>query len=453
MCSRLPSKQQVRESFYYPVQKEITVKNWKLGIIYRGIQATLILMTCVDLFRQELYMEKEIPSGYTTIWIDPGNITQVQKHNPIPNYCLNHEYDYIFTNNWDYRNNSCIHLAYPESYEKTREDIFITTYLTEKYYNGTNELTYNNFFQVGAEELKISFDHFYTTSFSEGSNLDDQDDITTYIYDVNNNIRHTFNPGETITLSVKEWLQLLNINLNTRNTDIQADLYNRHPIFRMSGLNLILNIKYFNLESISKYKKPTCEIHLDVIEGWASLGSEVSYLKQPTCVLNMEEQRLCKNNAEFVERYKYGVRFVLLASGEMGKFNTNLLLLHLVSIIVVAQSANMWMSIVMKYCMCSYSKKFKRYLEDKITTENLQKAVKKLNINLSKFNIHRKMSKISNTEIPIPRQRCYSASHIEPCLSSSSLPDMISEDGLVDIDLTTQLYPQSIKIKINNEII
>ncbi len=95
MCSRIPTRQQVKESLYYPIHKEITVENWKLGIIYRGIQITLITLTLTDLFTQELYMEKEIPSGYTTIWTDPGNLTEIQNSNPIPEYCLNKEYDYI----------------------------------------------------------------------------------------------------------------------------------------------------------------------------------------------------------------------------------------------------------------------------------------------------------------------------------------------------------------------
>ena len=74
--------------------------------------------------------------------------------------------------------------------------------------------------------ILFAFDHFYTTTFEQGSNLGDAGLklVNTYIKDVNDITRYSFEKGETIKLNVSQWLNLADVDLDSLN---HGTLYQR----------------------------------------------------------------------------------------------------------------------------------------------------------------------------------------------------------------------------------
>ena len=109
------------------------------------------------------------------------------------------------------------------------------------------------------------------------------------------------------------------------------------------------------MESISGYTKSTCEIILQGNPGWASKGSSVSYTDHP----NISDP---DDEYSYYDRYKYGIKFKFVVSGMMGEFNTNNLVNHLTSGIVLSNMSTMIVSLVILYSATAYGKKFKEFV-------------------------------------------------------------------------------------------
>ena len=59
-------KQTLLPYSYFTTTKLLTLKDPKIGLINKGIQALILSWVIFDLTFNELYLKTEIPSGYTT---------------------------------------------------------------------------------------------------------------------------------------------------------------------------------------------------------------------------------------------------------------------------------------------------------------------------------------------------------------------------------------------------
>ena len=87
-------------------------------------------------------------------------------------------------------------------------------------------------------------------------------------------------------------------------------------LFRLSGLEIIINVNFHNMKSIAGYTTTTSEIILQANEGWSSKGSLVTYMNYPNI-------SMINNSYSYVDRYIYGFKFNFVISGNTGNFNLN----------------------------------------------------------------------------------------------------------------------------------
>ena len=360
----------IKSLFYFTTPKLVTFNDVRIGFFNKILQSCILGIIIYDLCFNELYLKTEIPSGYTTFWTENGNLTNIQNSNTSNySYCNNKDYDYAYDDDiWVYREIDCIKLPYSEMYIKGENEFFFLTHFTE--YNTEVSTCHNNmkcikrdnkeFFTIGSEGMILAFDHFYATTFEEGSNLiTENKEIDTYIKNKEGKNLKYFNKGETIKLNLLEWLQLSDIDLDSYNEGTPISY--PHPLIenpslpynRLSGVEIIIKVNYYNMKSLSGYETSTCEIQLLPNSGWASKGSTVTYQDYP----NVTDPN---DKYSYVDRYKYGVKFKFIISGMMGKFNVNNLVNHLVSGLVLVNTSSVVVCLIALYLLGSYSNKFKK---------------------------------------------------------------------------------------------
>lgn len=375
--------------FYFTTTKLITVKNKRVGFLNHCIQGLILSYILWDLIYHELYKKVEIPSGYTTFWTENGKLSEIQENTNFSStvFCGNTSYNYAYdTDEWVYSNFSCVNLPYAEMYEKGENEFFFLTHFTE--YNMTlkncpnstvkcSEKTNQDFFTVGSEGMLLAFDHFYTTTFDRGSNVGNTGLklIDTYIKDSQGNIVRHFGRGDTIKLYVQEWLDYAHVNLDDYNEGTPVSMPHPWvpnpslPFNRMSGVEIIIEVDYHNIEYFSGYDSPTCEIKIQPNSGWASKGSQIHYLNYPH-VADVD------NTYTYVDRYRYGIKFKFIVSGLMGEFNMNSLITHLVSGIVLVNMSTLIVSCIIMYFTGDYGKYFSklRYTKTSINVPCFKKC-------------------------------------------------------------------------------
>lgn len=413
----------IKNSIYtFTTDRQIAFYDKKVGILYKLVQAGLFTFILFDLFDKQLYYKTEIPSGYTTMWAEANDLYEIQTNATInkPDYCDNPDHNYIYSlPYWDYRNNSCINLHYSEMYQKGENEIFFQTYFTEnkiilqncQYFNYTNDecqimdrldgtcfcQNYKNFYSVGVDGMQLVFNHLYTTTFESGSNVDSNSNvkpIKTIINDVDGNKKMEFSKGENIVISIKDWLKLGKIDMNDMNVGVKQTengaLINekyQYPRYRLSGLEFILKVNYYNIKSYTNFDKTLCIIDTVVNKGWASKGSKINYITYPDLLEgNNDEKNI------YVDRYRYGIKFKFIVSGLMGKFDWYMLVNHLVSVIVLTGVARTCISYIVMYILGKKSELFKKYRVKQINSNSLDLITRKRSSKL----IHNELWKIDN---------------------------------------------------------
>lgn len=367
---------------YFTTTKLLTIKNKRVGLFNTILQMGILSYILWDLIHHELYKKVEVPSGYTTFWTENGNLTQIQKDTDFNQtiFCQNETYNYAYdTEEWIYTDFKCINLPYAEMYEKGESEFFFLTHFTEydinveKCTNSSQKCINSNsqdYFTIGSEGMLLAFDHFYTTTFEQGSNLGNSGLklIDTYIKDIDGNIKYVFPQGETIKLYVKDWLDLAGTSLDSLNTGTPVSQnhpkvpYPNLPYNRMSGIEIIIKVNYHNIEYFSGYDSPTCEINIQPNTGWASKGSQINYLTYP----NISDSN---DSYNYIDRYRYGIKFKFIVSGLMGVFNMNSLITHLVSGIVLVNMSTVIVAMYLMYFTGNYGKYFSKL---RYTTTNIK---------------------------------------------------------------------------------
>ena len=404
----------------FTVQKLLTVRDKKIGILYRCCQIAIVSFFLYDLFMKDLYFKTEIPSGFTTMWAETGTLydRQTAANLVIPDYCNNQKYNYIYSlPYWDHRDNDCINLHYSQMYQKGESEMFFMTYFTENnieigkcgsFENQTCAISgqldgkcfcqnYKNFFTNGVEGMILAFNHLYATTFETGSNIGSGKitSIRTIIRNAKSHqVFYDFSAGQTIKLTIEDWLQIAGVSLENYNIGAvksQAGENITHiesPIYRLSGIEIILKNEYSNIEHESTYEDPVCIINVQANIGWASKGSHLEYLDYPNLVNNRSynDRILAQQSSNsvfpteekehFVDRYRYGIKFKFIVSGLMGQFDWYMLLNYFVYTFVMLGTADTIVTNIVSYGLGDYSKTFNKLRTQEATLDNVKKTNK-----------------------------------------------------------------------------
>lgn len=347
--------------------KLLVIEDKKLSLSTKFLQILVVCLLVTDLMVNELYQKTEVPSGYTSMWAESNALADYR--NTSFEFCNNDNYNYIYANpDWRYTNISCVDLEYSEMYLKGENEIFYLTHFTENNINITNQdvnyISKKDYFTRGVEGMVLAFDHFYSTTFNEGGNVARRK-IRTHIRDCNDEYdAYVFEPGETIKLTIAQWLELACVSLKDKNLGTTESLPDAqvpnldYPTFRLTGIDMLIKIAYYNMKSVSGYDSEESIIKVLVNDGWSSKGSSINYIKYPDIGSDY--------TSHFVDRYKYGLKFKFLVSGIMGKFDTYNLVTHFVSGKVLFDICALIVIGVATTFFSNYSKKFNHERIEKI---------------------------------------------------------------------------------------
>jgi len=172
--------------------KAIIIRNTRLGIFLRILQAAAVVMVMWMVFSSKRYLYQVLPKGYIAFWIGGvGNDFQQGFNNAFCDKTVAHKYDYDYGGDWQYTDYNCTQLDAEDAYWKEGPDtMYIPLSYTENTWQrhdlvdglcsdvvaecGTSWTqvrlhgkdmcecrTKNHFFVVGQESYTIGFEHFY----------------------------------------------------------------------------------------------------------------------------------------------------------------------------------------------------------------------------------------------------------------------------------------------------
>ena len=159
----------------------VTLHSLRVALLYRGLQICFIVLIAFTLFGERKYFANVPATASYYVYASPGptkfdaQLIQPPITSDKLKFCDNTDYDFVYSDNWDYTGNSCRDFSYGEIIKKNTDykGLFITTYVTETWYNRnipsdsltgevgsmlntTSVATHKNFFVPGVEDIVIT---------------------------------------------------------------------------------------------------------------------------------------------------------------------------------------------------------------------------------------------------------------------------------------------------------
>jgi len=368
----------------WTTSQHLTIVDARLGLLAWFLKLCVLLyaLLSVFLYKQDRIVEE--PNGLPTFWFESGDLRRAQ--NISAAYCNNKAYDnrdQVATSYWNDENIACDRMDYGDITRARPNEGQVTTFVkrlhtikrpcvgsaspcttmhvpgnrivrNDKVSNGSGGFTCTcgklvDRFVLGADEITMSLQHTFTTSssldFITGSSTlskptDKQKTIKTCLRNTLTDeectnvkgisesnfgkcCRKVFLPGETIKYSIREWVSLAGISLDTRVAGgIDRDKVTGEYAFnRVVGLKLAIVLRYYGDKVDSQM---TCVMLVKHIDGWTSFGAHNLYLRYKPFV-----------SAEYYENYRRGVRFSFYPQGVISRFDYGVLGFSILAVLVI----------------------------------------------------------------------------------------------------------------------
>ena len=273
----------------FAMPRMVNIQIWQLGLLNLVLQAAVLGYVVYSFFgsSQHPWAYKEQPSNQINAWID-GSAARAAWQSSSSSmtasypYCGNSSYEFTYSEAFVYTNAQCeainafeitnklpgtaaLATVYMDIYEEgwdcsaadaatrasncTAGGGSVSTLFATQCLCTTRRTTY----PVGTETMNMSFTHAYHTSsymgWLQGNSQLVSDNLDTTTIELLNGSSVVFQPGETVTLSIAEWLRAAGIGLDDLNT-VSTDLADssRHPYFRTTGATVLIDIDYTNIK-------------------------------------------------------------------------------------------------------------------------------------------------------------------------------------------------------------
>jgi hypothetical protein len=408
----------------YLTEKRTLIRDWRLALLYYGLLATVLAYVCVSLFSGKSYIMTEIPTGASSAWGSGGNAyarlqEQTRNSTAANNICTNLTgqasdesiYKFYYDDEYVYDKLKCGYFEAGELISKLPSGnvMFFATHVHEtlsyRYtddtgacndstakakFNGTNATTISgtvckhfkevNYLVPGMENSRMSFDHSYSTVSNKYEGTKPKTYIRKKDSDVN---EYEFAEGSTVTLTMKEWLDLAGVDLDkpfdeqpgSFGADSLAGLTgvqwsaNKYPTPRLTGVRLNILVRYFNYE-LDKTKHEevgTDEVYAVVTVspriGWFSKGNEIQYRPDRD---DLNEPMNANGNpvGYYQDMYKYGILFDIQQTGLIGALDPIFVILTLTSGLVLLNVASSIVNLVAKFLLGDLSKQYKQFIQE-----------------------------------------------------------------------------------------
>ena len=405
----------------YKTPKFCKIVDWRLAISNLALQVVITFYVLYALIRGKTYLQTEVPIGKVTNWGNGNDVfsevqatskaastTSVQKVTEgdetvettilgcaTPSELAGYKF-YYQDAAWKYTNVKCAYLTPDELITKeTTGGMFITTHVTEtitqrvsvsgscsgggslgteRYSNDLNGVCYydavTDWLAIGAEHTSIGISHEYDTLIAgkAGSNP------KTYVRRAGSSENlHVFEAGKSISLKLKEILDVAQVDLDKRYED-QTPLAGkdvsseyglagsadaaRTPMARLAGVRLKAQIRYYNynLEDANSEEtgsdEPYAILEIEPSFTWTSKGQKISY--RPGTATDVDDPidvttEIGQPNGILLNMYAYGVHIDITSSGMIGSINYVYLMNVLVSGLVMLKLAGTICDLIAMY--------------------------------------------------------------------------------------------------------
>ena len=416
----------------YLTEKRTLIRDWRLAILYYFLLAGVVAYVVTSLVSGKSYIMTEVPTGVASAWgLGGDDFYELQKNategtgicGDVNKYAFNYSANYV------YDNMKCGFFTAAEMISKLPSGnvIFFATHVTQtlasRYtatVNTTGDVTtYTcpnatikanfggtdatqviegrcthskeyNYIIPGMEGSKMAFDHSYDTTSEQFSGTKPK----TYLRKKDSDKdEHVFEPGESVSLTMKEWLELAGVDLDKpfdeqpgnfegtleglkgSGSDGSMDNSTDYPHPRLSGVRLNILVRYFNYDLHKDVHSAMGDdtvyaiVTVSPILGWFSKGQDITYRAEPTDLSDPIDASDGKPEGYFQDMYKYGILFDIQQNGLIGQLDPVFIILTLTSGLVLLGVAGTVVNLVAKFGLGELSKNYKLFIQEECDIE------------------------------------------------------------------------------------
>lgn len=383
----------------------ISIKDGRLGIIFWSIRIAILSYLLYQIADERRDRLVEIPTGAPSFWFENGRLSEV--HNRVEPYCDNAEYDYWPKDEedpksyWIDRGAQCLPLWMEAMYERQTTSAHVFTFMKQLHmrkascsaesacqaFGGGIEGRehrdivvdspsgdiktctcgkLSDYFVMGAEELELWVDHafastsvrwhIYGSNFRETSN-EASKSVRTCVKTCKTDelmgpkkcedgCYKTFEPGQTMAMSLKEWLSIGGASLDERvqNNVIMQSKHDgtngsHFPFRRLVGTNLNIYLNYVGDAGTDEHI--TCNVEVEVVDRWTSFGKDSKFKS-----FNGPE-----GENEAYEFYRRGIAVQFFAGGQIHEFDEYRLIMVFVQGVGLLAIADVLVELVARYLL------------------------------------------------------------------------------------------------------
>jgi hypothetical protein len=429
----------------YLTEKRTLIRDWRLALLYYALIGLVLAYVGITLINGKSYIMTEVPTGVSTAWgkrhfLYDGTLsddglkfyasqkTAKGKENCVPltdgNCTLLEDYKFNYSASYVYNNITFGYFNAEEMISKLPNGnvLFFATHVHQSLvarYEATNTTngTYTctnatikenfdeadaiiiegrcthmkeyNYFVPGMEECTLAFDHSYDTTSGMYAGTKPKTYVQKKDSDVN---KFEFAPGDSVSLTMKEWLDLAGVDLDkpfdeqprnftgtlegltgagadsTETTPVNST--GKYPYPRLTGVRLNILVRYFNYD-LHK------EVHTDVgddsvyaivtvspVLGWFSKGQEITYRSKTDDLNDPINATDGQPRGYYQDMYKYGILFDIQQNGLVGQLDPVFIILTLTSGLVLLGVAGTIVSLMAKFGMGELSKTYKSFIQE-----------------------------------------------------------------------------------------
>ena len=408
----------------YKTPKFCKIVDWRLAISHLALQVVITFYVLYALIRGKTYLQTEVPIGKVTNWGNGNDVfSEVQEKSlaasttSVQTVTGGDEttilgcgssaqselagYKFYYSDPaWKYTNVKCAYLTPDELITKeTTGGMFITTHVTQtitkraplptgsstcsdtslgassaRSSTPLNGICYydavTDWLAIGAEHTSIGIAHEYDTLIAGKAASNPK----TYVRRAGSSENlHVFEAGKSISLKLKEILDVAQVDLDKRYED-QTPLAGkdvsseyglagsadaaRTPMARLAGVRLKAQIRYYNynLEDANSEEtgsdEPYAILEIEPSFTWTSKGQKISY--RPGTATDVDDPidvttEIGQPNGILLNMYAYGVHIDITTSGMIGSINYVYLMNVLVSGLVMLKLAGTICDLIAMY--------------------------------------------------------------------------------------------------------
>ena len=260
LCFGIPAFTIMDSVFSYKTQKLVRVQNYRIGLLYRGLQVAVVALFATQLAYYHSYLEYRTPTAAVSGRLD-APIGWSTRPSDSAAYCAaDGSTDYIFApcnsagipdpaRTRTYTNNSCSQFEVAQVQHQGHTRFFIATHVQERLWNGSGSVSsQSGHFVPHVEELVLTLEHAYNSHASEGYNSPAQThrNIQASVVDHTGAVVKKFTAGQPLSLSLGDWLRHAGVALDSQNAAATGgcDISPARATYRLTGSDLNVELDY-----------------------------------------------------------------------------------------------------------------------------------------------------------------------------------------------------------------